>query len=144
MSELSLSAIVPPPANAVEPGTDAPVKPPRKKQERAKLVFHPALKNEAGEKVLLEVRPSDFNSAKHQPLKKSDFVSEIHFLEDQALACENRAKKYRAQIEAIKAGGGSNTTANAAKNFVKMAAKLKELEALLRANNIDPSTLGGE
>jgi hypothetical protein len=138
---LSLDSVIPPPANAVEPGTGTPVKPPRVKQERAKLVFHPSLVNEAGQKVLLTVRPADFNSAKHQPLKKSDFVNEIAFLEDAALACENRAKKLRDQIAAIQAGGGSATTAAAAKSFIKARAKLAELEALLRANNIDPSSL---
>lgn len=139
---MNLNTPVAPPANSAEPGTVAPVaeKAKRVAKPRPKLIKHPALTAEDGSPVLLTVRPTDFNTALHQPLKKANFVSETAFLEDYITAQELKIANARKQIEILKTTGSSAVGAQA-KALLKMRAKMAELEALLKAGGYDLSTL---
>ena len=138
---MDLSTPVAPPANSAAPGTTKPPKEKKVAAPRAKLIKHPALTDAQGNPVLLTEQPADFNSAIHSPLKKSNFVSEVAFLEDWIKRQEAKVAKAKTQVEQLKTLGSSAHAAQA-KSLIKMRAKMKELEALLAAGGFDLSKLG--
>lgn len=81
---------------------------------------------EGGPKLTSPEQPANFDRYKHKTLSKSDFASEIVYLEFRARDYEARAAKLRAEIETVKKLGNAADRAKA-KKLMSMQQRMAEL-----------------
>lgn len=93
------------------------------KPARQKLVKFLA---DGAERLATPEVPEGFNSSKHLPLAKSDFVDEVTFLLFKAGECERKAAKYRREAETVQKLGNA-TDRSKAKKLLTLQSKMAEL-----------------
>lgn len=122
-----------PNAKSAAPGTKDEAK---EKKPKVVKVDYPGLTNEAGDDVLLEAYPEDFDPKAHKPLKAKDFKDETVFMIHKAEELEAKAKKIRDEVESIKKLG-SPQDRKKLQNLQKVASRMNELVASLKAAGMD-------
>ena len=118
---------------SAKPGTKAEAVT-KKKAERKP---YPGLTDDKGEPIKLTAVPTDFDSKKHKPLKRSDFKTEDIFLDMKADAAEAMAKKLRAEAEDVRNGGGSKKTRAKVKRLKLIQERVAKMEKELRDADVD-------
>lgn len=122
--------------------SEKPVKVKKKREPKEKVVkiMYPGLKMDANgdATVKLEAWPADFDPAKHARLKRSNFTTEIPFLEKRAERLEKKAADIRKEIEAIRAG--KPESGKAMKKMLKMADQFSSLMGEL-AGELSPEQM---
>ena len=86
--------------------------------------------NEGDARIPTPTVPEGFNSSKHLPLKKSDFINESTFCLFKAAECERKAINYREQAVKLQTLGGASPSGKAKKLLdmqSKMATLVREL-----------------
>lgn len=88
--------------------------------------------NEGDAKLTTPVTPEGYSTAKHKPLKKSDFECEYIYLEYKANEYDRKAAKLRAEAETIKKLGNATDRVKA-KKLMGMQQRMAELARELAA-----------
>lgn len=102
----------------------------KEKAPRAELVKFLA---DGAERIATAVTPEGYNSSKHKPLGKSDFVDEPTFLLWKANEYERKAAKLRKEAETI-TKLGSAADRSKAKKLMTMQSRMAELAKELAAD----------
>ena len=112
------------------------------KKTKVTRIAYPGLVDADGEPQKLAAVPTDFDSSKHKPLKRTDFADEGLFLEMKAEQLELKAAKYRKEAVTIRELG-STEDRRKAKKLLQMQERMSELMQSLRDQGIDPDKILG-
>ena len=117
-------------------------KAPKEKKARPKYVNLPQAKAILDEEKRLKAVPSDFSFTEHAPLKKGDFVSEDLYMEWKAALFDHRAVSLTSRANELRTEAAHQrkfcdpSTKSKFKRYAKLAEKMKELEAELKAAGV--------
>jgi hypothetical protein len=124
--EFRMSAIVSDPQSPAQvnaPEVDAAEGATKEKPTRAALVKFLA---DGAERLTVPELPEGYNSSKHKPLAKSDFIDEPTFLRFKAHECQRKADRYLKEAETVeKLGNAADRTR--AKKLISMHQRMMDL-----------------